>query len=369
MQKSKFYQTRTIYIICVTLIDSFYVLDSLHCYVYFPLFIMSTLRRRRGDKEDVKTASSEPQIDAKLLTLSPAISLASPSFLASLFVFAAVLAVYALTTYPSVTGGDAGELIITGCNLGVAHPPGNEYATTMQVIVLVIFAYLFFAVSFSMLTGYPTFTMLAGLFQRLIPIGQKAWRTNMMSSLFGAIAAVLLYRTGKKLGAGHGAASGGSGWGGMLAALGFAFSPTVWLYSIQGEVFALNNLLVAAMVYLTVLFYEEEDKYRYARQLYEQTIAATATAAASAKDTDVSKSAAPAPTPPVPPSPRRLINLAYLGAFICGLAMTNQHTTVFPVLMTSAFVTWSLFWNGQLTGKPRVRWGQLKFFSISVVHY
>jgi hypothetical protein len=35
---------------------------------------------------------------------------------------------------------------------------------------------------------------------------------------------------------------------GVLAALGYAFSPTVWLYSIQGEVFALNNLLVVSEI-------------------------------------------------------------------------------------------------------------------------
>lgn len=286
---------------------------------------MSSLRRRRGGKEDEVT-SSKADSTVVLQPIAPAAPLSSPSLLAAAFVFAAVLTVYLLTTYPSVTGGDAGELIITGCNFGVAHPP-----------------------------GYPTFTMLAGLFQRLIPYGSKAWRTNVMSSIFGSIAAVLLYATGRKLGSGEGGWLG-DGWGGMLAALGFAFSPTVWLYSIQGEVFALNNLLVAAMVYLTVLFYEEEDKYRVARQTYEQQLAVytaeqskatTATTTAASNSNTAAGTTAPAP---VAPSPSRLIRLAYAGAFVCGVAMTNQHTTVFPVIMTSAFVTWSLFYNGQLTG-------------------
>jgi len=38
--------------------------------------------------------------------------------------FCVMLAVYTATAYPSVPGGDAGELVFTSCSLGVAHPPG-----------------------------------------------------------------------------------------------------------------------------------------------------------------------------------------------------------------------------------------------------
>ena len=38
--------------------------------------------------------------------------------------FAVVLATYTQTAYPSVPGGDAGELVFTSCSLGIAHPPG-----------------------------------------------------------------------------------------------------------------------------------------------------------------------------------------------------------------------------------------------------
>ena len=41
-----------------------------------------------------------------------------------LVLFAVVLATYVLTAYPSVPGGDAGELVFTSCSLGIAHPPG-----------------------------------------------------------------------------------------------------------------------------------------------------------------------------------------------------------------------------------------------------
>jgi hypothetical protein len=65
---------------------------------------------------------------------------------ASLSVFVIVLSIYSQTAYRTVTGGDSGELIITSCNMGTAHPP-----------------------------GYPTFTMIGRLFIDLLPWGKPAW--------------------------------------------------------------------------------------------------------------------------------------------------------------------------------------------------
>ena len=36
-----------------------------------------------------------------------------------------VFGVYLCTMYPSVPGGDSGELIVAGCTAGIAHPPGQ----------------------------------------------------------------------------------------------------------------------------------------------------------------------------------------------------------------------------------------------------
>ena len=44
----------------------------------------------------------------------------------ALVLFAVVLATYVKTAYPTVPGGDAGELVFTSCSLGVAHPPGMQ---------------------------------------------------------------------------------------------------------------------------------------------------------------------------------------------------------------------------------------------------
>ncbi|TYZ68515.1 hypothetical protein PybrP1_008269 [[Pythium] brassicae (nom. inval.)] len=80
----------------------------------------------------------------------------------------------------------------------------------------------------------------------------------------------------------------------------FAFSPLIWTYAVGAEVFALNNLFAAALVYVLL---------RYA---------------ASLRSVDISRS-------------RRV---AVLGAFVTGLALCNQHTIV---LFEIPIVCWVLF--------------------------
>jgi hypothetical protein len=42
-----------------------------------------------------------------------------------------VLVVYVLTLYPSIPGGDSGELVAEACTLGHAHPPGYPLFTLL----------------------------------------------------------------------------------------------------------------------------------------------------------------------------------------------------------------------------------------------
>eukprot|EP00730_Choanoeca_flexa_P015992 TRINITY_DN7470_c0_g1_i1.p1 TRINITY_DN7470_c0_g1~~TRINITY_DN7470_c0_g1_i1.p1 ORF type:complete len:128 (-),score=1.50 TRINITY_DN7470_c0_g1_i1:1439-1822(-) len=45
-------------------------------------------------------------------------------FYTGVLVFALQLGLYISTVYPSVPGGDSGELLAVACEYGVAHPPG-----------------------------------------------------------------------------------------------------------------------------------------------------------------------------------------------------------------------------------------------------
>ena len=154
--------------------------------------------RRRKNKEKAETPDS---LQRFALPIQVALALT-------------VLGVYGSTLYPSVAGGDSGEFIVAAQELGVAHPP-----------------------------GYPLYTLLGKIFTWL-PTGTVAWRVNLLTAVLGALAATVLaratWRATRNVSAGIFA-------GGL-----FAFSPLVWRYSIQAEVFALNNLFVAILVLLLV---------------------------------------------------------------------------------------------------------------------
>ena len=123
------------------------------------------------------------------------------------------LVIYVSTLTSTVAGGDAGEMITVAYLLGVAHPP-----------------------------GYPLYTLLAKL-ASLFPVGTVAWRVNLFSALAGSAASLLLCR-GVIRWTGDVAA-------GALAAGVLAFGPLVWPYAITAEVFALNNLFAAGLIYVS----------------------------------------------------------------------------------------------------------------------
>lgn len=144
---------------------------------------------------------------------------------ASLVVFALCTLVYTLSLPSGISGGDAGELAAVACSpYGVAHPP-----------------------------GYPLHTLLYGLVAKLVPAAVSASTAfSLLSTLFSASSAALLAQTIAVVSGDASAAA--------TAAFAFAFSPTVWLYAAQAEVFALNNFLLALLLYLTFVTFATASK-------------------------------------------------------------------------------------------------------------
>jgi hypothetical protein len=129
------------------------------------------------------------------------------------------LAVYAATLQRAVPAGDSGELIAAAKTLGVAHPP-----------------------------GYPLYTMLGHLWIALVPFGSAATRMNLLSAVCTAGAAMLLADAVRRLTRSPAA--------GLVAALLLAFSAPLWKYALVAEVFALNALLAASLLWLFVRWQE-----------------------------------------------------------------------------------------------------------------
>ncbi len=133
-----------------------------------------------------------------------------------------VLAIYLLTLGDHVGAADTFEFQVVAPQLGIAHP-----------------------------TGYPLFIGLGKLFS-LLPINSLAWRVNLSAAIFATLAVWLIYRTIVLLTSDRLAAA--------LAALMLAASPVLWSQAVVAEVYSLNALFVAAILFLTAGLLRTESK-------------------------------------------------------------------------------------------------------------
>lgn len=230
----------------------------------------------------------------------------------AILIFAFIIFIlYVLTASPSIAGGDSGELVAEGCILGTAHPP-----------------------------GYPLFTLITYSLKVLgfsiwDPVENNvAYRLNILSCALTAGAALLIglivqMALPSKSAPGatpttttatndtEEAVCNAQYLGGSLVSMGmFCFSPLIWQYAVTAEVFPLNTFLVTLVLYLVVLFAKKKQ-----------------------------------------------FSIALIGAFICGLALTNQHTIV---LYEAPLILWMLFLlRHQITTAPLYTLGTLigAFFS------
>ncbi|KAK3769088.1 hypothetical protein RRG08_032078 [Elysia crispata] len=134
--------------------------------------------------------------------------------------------------------------------------------------------------------GYPLFTLLSMCVLHVIPVGSPIWKINILSATFGAIASGIIYIIIYRLCSNHGA--------GLVGSFMFSLSPLVWTWSGCAEVFSLNNFLLAALLLTAVEF-------------------------------DIGKA-------------KNRIKLSYVGSFLCGLCLSNQHTSVLYIVFLVPWV-------------------------------
>jgi hypothetical protein len=95
-------------------------------------------------------------------------------------------------------------------------------------------------------TGYPFYTLLAKLFASG-PWQNVAWGVNLLSAVAGALVVALIYLIARRL-AGRLAA--------VIGALALAVSPVFWSQSVVAEVYTLNAVFVALLLWLMLLWAE-----------------------------------------------------------------------------------------------------------------
>lgn len=148
--------------------------------------------------------------------------------------FLAAFVTYVKTLSPSVSFGDSGELISVAYVLGMPHP-----------------------------TGFPLY-ILASKIATLLPLGDVAFRVNLLSAFFGALTVTALFYF-FLLSLKNEQDSGFKYFISLSAAIIFIFSFTVWSQAVMARVYTMNAFFCALMLILFVYYtaVNKSDKILY----------------------------------------------------------------------------------------------------------
>ncbi len=179
--------------------------------------------RPAGEKVLVKVASLQSRHYASL-------TYRSGSFFVGLAISGFTLLLYLSTLAPTVLYYERPDLIDAAMFqaqayvLGITHP-----------------------------TGYPTYLLLSHLFTYL-PFGDVAYRVNLVSAVFGAVAVFLVFLVGLRLSGRIPAA--------VVGALAFGVGETFWSQAVIAEVYTLNAAFIS-LIFLLLLLWRDTRKDRY----------------------------------------------------------------------------------------------------------
>lgn len=140
-------------------------------------------------------------------------------------VFIAAFGLFASTLATEIIFGDPGEYTFVPYMGGVIHPP-----------------------------GYAFYTLLAGVWQRLVPVGTVAYRTHLLSAAAGALLVTLVYGCVRVLtpctwegGRAH--------LPGVSAALGLAVAHDIWQHASHANAHIITVTLAALAMFLLLRWY------------------------------------------------------------------------------------------------------------------
>ena len=134
------------------------------------------------------------------------------------------LVLYVRTLIPFLLPLDSGEFQVLVHQLGLAHT-----------------------------TGYSTYLLLGHLFERSVPWGDAAYRTNLFSALMGAVTISLAYLAAVLLGGRRLAA--------LVGALCFAAGFTFWSQAIIAEVYTTGAAFTAVVLVFILLWYRGQKRW------------------------------------------------------------------------------------------------------------
>ncbi len=148
----------------------------------------------------------------------------APRLLVPALLFVAVFALYAATAAPATLFGDPSEYQFIPAILGIAHPP-----------------------------GYAFYTLLAKLWQTLVPVGDIAFRTNLLAAAMGAWTVTAVYLIVHDLQSAIPRPSSlAPFFVPLFAALCLAASADLWQHSIHANAHIVSAALAATHLWLLI---------------------------------------------------------------------------------------------------------------------
>ncbi len=101
-------------------------------------------------------------------------------------------------------------------------------------------------------TGYPLYTLLGKLFTLLVPLGDPAFRLNLFSAVNAALSVGMVYLVLRHLTSFRVAA--------LAGALIFAFGQTFWSQAVAAEIYTMQMLIVAVLLYVALIWRQEFER-------------------------------------------------------------------------------------------------------------
>lgn len=208
-----------------------------------------------------------------------------------------IFGLFMAALHPTITAGDSGEIAAAAFSLGIPHP-----------------------------SGYPLYASIAKSFTHALPLGNMAYRVNIVSAMFGAASCWMIYLiTLKIVGAGLAPAKEGQPQGlplrlpAFFAAASLALSHEFWYRSTVAEVYTLNAFLVLLIVYV-LLVWRGKNSGQWSVVNGQERGSRIGTVLGGIANS----------------------RLLYFAAFLLGLGIGNHHTIVLIIPGAILFILWSV---------------------------
>ncbi|MEW6621179.1 MAG: DUF2723 domain-containing protein [bacterium] len=160
----------------------------------------------------------------------------STEYICGIIVFLAIFLIYLKTLTPDIGFHDSGDMIPASFHLGICHPP-----------------------------GYPFYNLVGKTFSTLLPIGNIAYRFNLMSAIFASLACMMVYFITLKVGSRKWEVGSKenklithllSFIPAVVASFMLAFAVTFWEQAVIAEKYALNALFATLLIFILLKWAE-----------------------------------------------------------------------------------------------------------------